>query len=241
MSDIRAAQAGQGGSVDIACINHAETDLGVRFEKLAATLQKCYNKFFLPIWGYPVKLYVTQTPKPTDWQFRYFDTADQADALGYHYLTDEGQPLSKVFVRTTQAGEQVSVTACHELFEMAIDPIANLWSETSDGTLYAYEMCDAVEEDTFEVDGIAMSNFLHPAWFEPFKHPEGTKFDHLGKLTAPFTMTQGGYVITMRDGQITQQYGSTAKEMRFKKEYRRLHRSYYREVDEVEAESRKVA
>ena len=52
-----------------------------------------------------------------------------------------------------------------------IDPIANLWAQADDDTEYAYEMCDAVEEDTFLVDGIQMSNFLHPAWFEPFKQP----------------------------------------------------------------------
>ena len=44
-------------------------------------------------------------------------------------------------------------------------------------------MSDPVEEDIFLVDGIEMSNFVHPAWFEPFKHPPGTKFDHLGLLT----------------------------------------------------------
>jgi hypothetical protein len=85
----------------------------------------------------------------------------------------------------------VTVTACHELFEMAIDPIANLWAQAADGTEFAYEMSDTVEEDTFLVDGIEMSNFVHPAWFEPFKHPPHTKFDHLGKLTKPFSMNQG--------------------------------------------------
>jgi hypothetical protein len=54
----------------------------------------------------------------------------------------------------------VSVTACHELFEMVIDPLANLWAEAPDGTEYAYEMSDPVEEDTFLVDGIQMSNFV---------------------------------------------------------------------------------
>ena len=82
-------------------------------------------------------------------------------------------------------------------FFIVIDPIANLWAQADDDTEYAYEMCDAVEEDTFLVDGIQMSNFLHPAWFEPFKHLPGTKFDHLGLLAKPFSMTKGGYTITI--------------------------------------------
>jgi hypothetical protein len=226
---IRAAQAGQGGPVTIACINKATLSLGVPFGKLTATLQKCYDKYFLPVWGYPVKLYNTDAARPADWQFVYFDNADVAGALGYHDLTKDGQPVSKIFVKTTlDNGDLVSVTACHELFEMVIDPIANLWAEAADGTEYAYEVCDPVEEDTFMVDGIPMSNFVHPSWFEPFKHPPGTKFDNLGRLKAPFSMTKGGYVIVKKNGKVKEVYGSAAKAKRFAKEDRVGHRSEYR-------------
>ena len=88
---VRAAQARRINPVRIACINKAETDLGVPLPRLTAALQKCYDKYFLPVWGYPVKLYNTRTAKPSDWQFIYFDNADQAGALGYHDLTEKGQ------------------------------------------------------------------------------------------------------------------------------------------------------
>ena len=88
---VLAAQAGQGGPVTVACINKAKTPLGVDFDKLTATLQKCYDQFFLPVWGYELKLYNTTTAKPSDWQFIYFDNADIAKALGYHDLTEKGQ------------------------------------------------------------------------------------------------------------------------------------------------------
>jgi hypothetical protein len=229
MATIHAAQAGQGGAVTVACINKASVSLGVPFDKLTAALQKCYDNYFLPVWGYPLKLYNTAAAQPSDWQLVYFDDADQAGALGYHELTKDGQPVSKIFVKTTQAaGEEVSVTACHELFEMAIDPIANLWAEATDGTEYAYEMSDAVEEDTFPVNGIKMSNFLHPSWFEPFKHPPGTKFDHLGLLKKPFSMTKGGYVIIKKNGKVSEVFASAAKAKRFAREDRRGHRSEYR-------------
>src|SRR2546430_10014812 len=170
MNVIHAAKAGQGGLVSIACINNATVGLGVPSDKLTAALQKCYDQHFVPVWGYPVKLYNTKAAKPSDWQFLYLDDADAARALGYHELTKDGQPVSKVFVKTTLADHQlVSVTACHELFEMAIDPIANLWAEASDGTEYAYEMSDPAAEDTFLVAGIQMSNFVHPPWLAPFK------------------------------------------------------------------------
>jgi hypothetical protein len=56
MSPVLAAQAGQGGPVSIACINKATVDLGVPFDKLTSVLQKCFDQYFLPIWGYPVTL-----------------------------------------------------------------------------------------------------------------------------------------------------------------------------------------
>jgi hypothetical protein len=69
MKVIRGAQAGQGGVVTVACINMASVDLGVPFGKLTAALQKCYDQYFLPVWGYPLKLYNTTVAKPSDWQF----------------------------------------------------------------------------------------------------------------------------------------------------------------------------
>ena len=54
----------------------------------------------------------------------------------------------EVFVKTTiAAGQKVSVTASHELLEMMIDPGAQLWAQNTDGKFYAYEMCDAVEDE----------------------------------------------------------------------------------------------
>jgi hypothetical protein len=62
MNIVRSAQVGQGGPVRIACMNLSKADLGVPFDKLTATLQKCYDEFFLPIWGYLVTLYNTIKP-----------------------------------------------------------------------------------------------------------------------------------------------------------------------------------
>jgi hypothetical protein len=73
-----------------------------------------------------------------------------------------------------------------------------------------------------------MSNFVYPTWFEPFKHPAGTKFDHLGKLKKPFSMTEGGYVIRKKNGHVSEKYGSHKKLLRFARENRLNHRSEYR-------------
>jgi hypothetical protein len=228
--------------VRIACINYAEESIsGSKMSQLTAALQKCYDKHFLPVWGYPVDLYVTKKPKPADWQLVYFDDASHEGLLGRHELTHRGQPISKIFVKALD-GEPVSVAASHELFEMVLDPMANLWADKNRNTQYAYEVCDAVEEDSFFVDGVEMSNFVYPSWFEPFEHPRGTKFDHKGTLTEPFSMTEGGYVIKKVNGRrVIKQFGSPEKRRRFAREDRRGHRSEFRDPQGVHHPGRRAA
>ena len=228
--------------VRIACINETNGMMSERtMGRLTAALQKCYDRHFLPVWGYPVDLDVTRKPKPTDWQLVYFDDACNKGFLGKHELTHEGQPISKVFLKAL-GEEPVSLAASHELFEMVLDPMANLWADKTRHTQYAYEVCDAVEEETFLVNGFPMSNFVYPSWFEPFEHPRGTKFDHMGSLQAPFSMTAGGYVIKKVNGKrVIKQFGSPEKRRRFAKEDRRGHRSEFRDPGGVHHAGRKAA
>jgi hypothetical protein len=216
--------------VRIACINYAEGSIDDKMmKKLTAALQKCYDEHFLPVWGYPVDLYVTHRPKPTDWKLIYFAGARHKRMLGFHKLTHRGQPISKIFLAAL-GKEPVSMAASHELFEMVLDPMANLWADQTRHTQYAYEVCDAVEEEYFLVNGFRMSNFVYPSWFEPFKHPSGTRFDHKGILKKPFTMTEGGYVIKKVNGRrVIKAFGSPEKRRRFAKEDRRGHRSEFRD------------
>jgi hypothetical protein len=227
--------------IRIACINYAEPviDQGMMV-RLTAALQKCYDEHFLPVWGYPVDLYVTRRPKRGDWQLVYFDDASNKNMLGRHELTHRGQPISKIFIKAL-GDEAVSVAASHELFEMVLDPMANLWADKNRNTQYAYEVCDAVEEDFFRVGGFDMSNFVYPSWFEPFKHPRGTKFDHKGTLKEPFSMTEGGYVIKKVNGRkVVRAFGSPEKRRRFAKEDRRGHRSEFRDPQGVHHSGRRA-
>lgn len=225
------AAFGQGGMPTIAVVNKSTVDLGVPFKQLVITLQTAYDLYFKPVWGYPVSL-VMRDPKPNEWQFIFFDDADAADAEGYHDLTKDGQPVSKVFVKDTlKVGDKISATASHELFEMAMDPNCDLWARGPGGVFYAYEMSDAVEDTEFTVNGISISNFVHPSFFENFDHPSGTKFDHLGVLTKPFETSKNGYqtIIDPKKGKgMHDIFGSKAKERKFAKENRFMHRSEYR-------------
>ncbi len=224
-----AAAFDRGQIPTIACFNQATGALGVSFDRLIAALQTFVDDYFVPVWGTPAKLLKTRTFRKGAWALALLDTADVANALGYHDLTPDGLPLSKVFVKSTlAAGQKVSVTACHELAEMLVDPAINLCSTGPKNLFYAYETADAVEEVEFSINGIAMSDFVYPAWFEGFRKPGSAQFDYAKKVRRPFQILAGGYMSVFKNGKWTQIFGSRTKARRFRREDRRGHRGTYR-------------
>ncbi len=215
----------------IACINKAKVPLGVDFDAMIKALQIFLDDCFAPVWGAPARLMKSTKEKHGAWTMIFFDEADEDDALGYHDITKDGLPLSKVFVvPTLENDDLVSVTACHELCEMLIDPTAILWSDGPRNSLWAYEVCDAVEDETFAVDGVAMSDFVFPAYFERFRleHPRSAQYDYMQKVKRPFQILKDGYSIVRQGRKVYERFGSRAKERRFAKENRRFHRSEFR-------------
>jgi hypothetical protein len=167
-------------------------------------LQTQTHRDFAPIWGIDADLSFLQNasnPTPGAWLLGIFDNSDQAGALGYHELSPQGTPLAKVFAGSDkQAGLNWTVTSSHELLEMLADPDIDLTvfvqPNTSTGTIYAYEVCDACESDSFgySIDGTLVSDFVFPSWFESFRTLGSTQFDFQNKITKPFEILAGGYI-----------------------------------------------
>ena len=220
----------QGENPTITCFNEATVDLEVDFDELIAAMQKYVDDFIVPVWGTPAKLIKTDTFQKGAWAMVFLDDADQAGALAYHDLTPDGLPIAKVFVKTTLADKQlVSVSASHELVEMLVDPAINLMTTGPNPKLvYAYESADPVEALSFDVDGIQMSDFVYPAYFEVFHKPGSVHFDQMDKVSKPFQILSGGYQIILKNGKWSQVFGSETKKKAFAKEDRREHRSEQR-------------
>lgn len=220
----------QGQTPTIACFNQATTDLQVDLDALIAAMQSYIDNSVAPIWGTPAQLTKTTDFQPGAWAMVFLDNADQAGALAYHDLTPDGFPIAKVFVKTTLDDHQlVSVSASHELVEMLVDPAINLMTTGPDPTLvYAYESADPVEALSFDVQGIQMSDFVYPAYFENF-HPAGSvQFDQMNQVGQPFQILSGGYQIVFNNGNWSHVFGSEAKKKSFAQEDRRQHRSEQR-------------
>jgi hypothetical protein len=234
----------QGELPRIACFNQATTPLGIDLDSLISAMQAYVDQHVAPVWGTPAKLFKSANFVKGCWAIVFLEDADQPGALAYHDLTPEGLPLSKVFVRTTiKNGDLVSVSASHELVEMLVDPAINMMTTGPDASVvYAYESADPVEEQSFKVNGVPMSDFVYPAYFEVFHKPGSVTFDRMKQVKRPFEILKGGYQIVLKNGKSSQIYGSAAKKKRFALEDRRGHRSEERGARHLKrADVKKIA
>jgi hypothetical protein len=107
----------------------------------------------------------------------------------------------------------VSSVLSHEVLEMFVDPNCNLWANDGRGSAYSFEVCDPVEAPTYVVNGVSVSNFVTPAWFDPLA-ARTAQFDKLRHLRAAFGILKGGYVVYESAGTPQQKFGDEFPEWR---------------------------
>jgi hypothetical protein len=160
----------------VAILNRSSVASDVEIGAMMPALQMQVTRDFAPIWGCDANLVFCSknTPAPKgSWQVGIFDNSDVSGALGYHDLTVDGLPFSKVFWGTDlQYNQKPSVTLSHEILEMLADPYIATTVFTQDNTgviLYAMEVGDAVESDdlSYGINGVSVTDFVTPRWFDP--------------------------------------------------------------------------
>lgn len=223
---------------------------GKSLSDVAAALTKQVQRDFAPAWGEgffaTVKVYDPNggPMPPGGWSMLILDKSDEQDALGYHDVDAAGNPILKVFVQDTLAAkESVTVDMSHELLETLGDAYCNLCAASSrTRKVYAYENCDAVEETTYEIDGITVSNFVFPEYFEDVELPAGApprKLDFLGLVKTPFELLPGGYLSFFRAGKWKEEFGSEQARERHAK--RTKHRKAIRAKRHSHSEAAELA
>lgn len=186
--------------IHIDVINESLVLTDTQVNAVLPAMQTQVSRDLAAVWGVDATLHFVATgqqPAPGHWWIAVLDDSDQAGALGYHDLTAEGLPLAKVFAKTDQHyGLNWTVTLSHELLEMLIDPYIELASQVSNTMFYAYEVCDACEDDQFayDINGVKVSDFVTPQWFQNNVHPAGTKFDYMNHIGTPLQLLTGGYI-----------------------------------------------
>jgi hypothetical protein len=134
-----------------------------------------------------------------------WDEVNADDALGFHERSARGIPYGFVFTSLSASlGEPWSVTLSHEALELIADPEVNLLvmgphpADSNKTVFHWYEMSDAVQAETYKIDGIAVSNFVLPLYFTGSDEPGGRNDflgrAHRGKTLKSFGVNPGGYV-----------------------------------------------
>lgn len=165
-----------------------------------------YSRHIRSWWGtMQPGIFFGEPATPNAWQIVIVDDADQADALGYHDMTEDGRPIGYVFAKLVQEyGYDWQVTLAHEFAEMLMDPFIARCEQTGDQRFHALELCDPVEDEqlgyTIRAGGATMnvSDFVTPYWFVP--GAEG-KYDHMSHVVKPLEVLDGGYAYYWLNGQ----------------------------------------
>lgn len=173
-----------------------DVDAGVEpaeVARVAAALQRQILEHFSPAWGVMASVRAATPDKPPrvgEWRLELRKTPTIDDALGYHDRQSDGTPILFVFPPLcAEDGTPWSSCASHEILEALADPGLHRVEQLTDGRIAALEVADQVEADTYEIDGVAVSNFNTESNYDGGPPP----YDYLGKQTQPFEVRPGGY------------------------------------------------
>lgn len=144
-----------------------------------------------PIWGVDVTVEFDQRPEGYDWIVDLVNTPTITGAAGWHSIDDNGRVISEVALDT---GLEASVVLSHEVLEMiGNESVAKFVINWNDGFLYAHEICDAVQANTYRIENWLVSDFVTPEWFSADRRNRGRTAFKTRNL-APFEIAPGGYM-----------------------------------------------
>ena len=179
----------------VVIVDHPNSGCDADLAAIVAALQVQATRDFAPLFQVDCVVTTAKEASPDAWVIGLFSDPDQPGALGYHDTTPTGLPLAKVFPKLdAQDGSALSVTISHELLEMLADPLLSKAVQSPDGKFWAYEVCDAVENDQYLIDKVPVSNFVTPQYFEPPPSSIGILLDQMGLLKTPYEVRPGGYM-----------------------------------------------
>jgi hypothetical protein len=183
---------------EVALVSETKAVKSRELMKVAAALQKQVMRDFAPIWE------ISGTIDPFEkledvpigyWPVLIRDDIGFAGAAGIH-LDDGGQPFALV-----QASSSWALTASHEVVEMLADPFGNRLVagnsiKPNQGRVeYLVEVSDPSEAEEFgyTVNGILVSDFYTPRYFDPVP-AAGVRYSFTGAILEPRKVLRGGYL-----------------------------------------------
>ena len=163
--------------------------------------------------------------QPNEMVFAIVDALpDAPGAIAYHDVNGADVPVAFLALSTCNTLDDVSTAVSHELCETAGDSACDLWADDGQGHEWARELCDAVESNSYPINGIAVSDFLLPGFFganDPgpysFLQANPTMGTPRGIPSGPFATASGGYQIQRNAGTGDTQVTGKVREHRMAK------------------------
>lgn len=230
----------------VAVVNQSTTDSDATVQKWINAVKIQADRDIAKFWGGSVDFNFVgkRDPPPADWYCLITDNADTAGALGYHDVAANGEPIIKVFTEFEgQGAGSASITLSHEIAESIGDTNANTtiqgYDENGKPCLYFRENCDPVEDNTYQINGVDVSDFITPAWFIS---NSTAQLDILNQVRKPFQILQGGYMeISYDNGQTWNQVNKNSKRASIHKSEHSRYTLYKKRIDKRKKSTFKIA
>ncbi len=201
----------------ISVVNHTNGRKQVQddvLQKVIRAINRQIAEDFAPVWGMSATLRLegrstkrANEKSPSDLRgdaILYLLTSikDADGTLGFHDLNAKGIPFGFVYTEISEKlNEPWTRTFSHEAMELIADPEANLLvmgphPKQRRMVFHWFEMCDAVQTQHYEIDGVELSNFVLPLYFTGTRKidEKGARNNFLGTPLASFGITAGGYI-----------------------------------------------
>ena len=174
---------------------------------LAEALQFQFDKHYTPIWGESAQILVAKSESEVvkgAWKVLGQNSIDVAGANGYHWVDPNGVPIAYVLVN---GNDNPDITFSHEALEMRRNPYLDKVARAKkingidgENVDYLVEVADVtyanVGYDIKVSSGrtIRVSDFYYPEFFYGTGISKNVKYDHMGLVSAPREMIDGGYL-----------------------------------------------
>lgn len=164
-------------------------------ERVAAALEAQVRQDLAPVWevkGAVEPFHAIEDVPDDAWPLSLVRATGLGPAVaGYHQVRD-GRPFGEVSYRNLGW----SVVASHQCLEMLVDPYVDRFipgpSPRPDGfaSEFLVEICDPCQATPYHVEGVAVSDFVTPAYYTG----EGEPYSHTGTIEQPRHVPRGGYL-----------------------------------------------
>lgn len=202
----------------ISLINRSKVISDEEMQRVVRAINRQITEDFTPYWSFGATVRIEGAVGPRmntqtlpdmrgDAVMYVLDGLNKNEAEGWHDTNFRDIPCGFVYLGMCEKMQDPwTMALSHEILELIGDPLGNMWVQgphpkSRKKVLHMFEMCDAVQCEFYEIDGVVLSNFVLPSYFSPGEQ-EGRRNDFLnraygGKTLKSFGINPGGYLNTM--------------------------------------------